>query len=861
MVVTRRLSDATDFQSTEDFLLRKTVHKSSSNAAAFAALLEAADGAEINLEPGATYYIDDPIIISGKNININGNGARIIRGNNCGAQTTDGITTYQPAIRVDGGFEWVRSVSAIDVVSTLVVSNASGESYVARLSMADITGIVRGDNLRIYASDLISHGDRSSTTGVLYGQTYAEAFQVTKVEVTTGSAGYVFLSAPLRVPLVTNIRVAKYKSLSCRIVDLEMNDNADAPNRRASAMLEIRSFASPKLRSLRSTYIAGHFVRTRACFRTDALDITALRCVTDSSANTFGYGVQAFGDTDGVFHSVHGVDVRHAITTAANYVSGYSTESTSVDDVHFFGGCVGTIQQGGRSDGGQNAGFDMHGDARYCGIVDAVLMNNYQGNAASQQALQLRGYKNFIRNCTVVGPGAVTVSLQGDGCGEHHMSLNYIRPVGCDSDDPAIRIMRVGTSQVPRLDLDIRVRGDGTYPGFVVEAEGCDLHISDNSVFDVKLAPATYARGGIIQLLDGAKCEDTSFKVDISRSSTSNLPAIVHAPVGTSFRATRLRIKAGGQFYALAMGWTPGTGAVAGGTAIFSEVHADRAPFHNGTSTINGFYQFDASVTAAWSNLIVNQDVAQSPCYQAPTWASAGTQTVSFARIGAPVISVVPNVTATGVIASIATAPLFVGQRLLIAPTLSSTADLEMANSTALPAHKSLGISAGEMCEYVGGRVGDGTLDWLPVRTVMEKSYYVGASTGSTSEATLRTLRIPGGALGANGQLTIDALYSATGSAGNKNVRARLVNGSGTTICSRVMSASQSGYRVNINIGNSGSVSAQSAFSTGGDFGAATSNVSATVNTASAWNILLIGSVAASPDTATLERVSVKLAA
>ncbi|MGK2908750.1 MAG: hypothetical protein ACSLE1_02975 [Sphingobium sp.] len=829
---------------------------------AFRQAVEYDAGKLIQLVPGADYEVSDQVAPNaGINTTIDFAGARIWRANDCGIFVSSGVTQYKPAFLFVGGFEWVRSVSAINIVSTSVVSEASGSTNVAQMVMADISGIEVGDVLRAFASNFMTHGDRSSTTGDLYPQCPAEGFPVLKVEATGGGAGLVYTGAPFRVDLLTNIRVAKYKKLRVEARNLAaLNDHDDAPLRRGAPMIEFRAFQETVLEDLKSDYVAGHFLRTMATYRVKTKGIAAKKCVTSPAANTFGYAHQIYGDTDGYISEMDCGNDRHGPTTAGFHADTFDKDSMDPEVAYLFGGCVGTTYHAGVSNGGQNSGFDWHGDARYCVCINPVVTGGFQGASAAQYALQMRGYRNTIINPRITGPGAVTIALQGNGAGEHSIEgLSYYKPAGYTNTHPPIRITSEATTELPNIHIDGTIRSDSALPGFVIEADRCHVTLSNRTEIDVILAPATFGRGGIIDLANGATVRGRP-TVDFSRSATANTPMIAHVPAGCDASGlSGIEIIAGAQAYFLAAGYD-GSGNDGGGAAIFNPVSADKAPFHNGASTVRGYYKYLAG-TASWANILVTHGAGDQPARIAATYAAAGLTSVTFDRCGSPIIEVVPKTTVAGVILGIDTRPLYEGQRLRVHPATDSTQDVELANTASLPAHKSLGISVGDICEYVGIKEAAGTLIWSAVRTVTEKVYYVGASTSSLAEVALKTLRVPGGAMGTAGQIVLDAYYTATGAANTKTAKCRLTNGSGTTIASRTMTAAQAALRYNLNVSNAGATNAQVAQSASADYGPATTGVTATVDTTSAFNILLIGNVADAADACILQRVSLRLAA
>ena len=123
----------------------------------------------------------------------------------------------------------------------------------------------------------------------------------------------------------------------------------------------------------------------------------------------------------------------------------------------------------------------------------------------------------------------------------------------------------------------------------------------------------------------------------------------------------------------------------------------------------------------------------------------------------------------------------------------------------------------------------------------------VGAYAGGTSEVTLRTVTVPGGALGANGSLRLQILASVPNNANNKILRSLL---SGTSIGTKTMTTAAT-TRFSQFVFNRGATNRQIAPSgspafADGDTTAPVSTLS--VATDAAFNITFTGQLAAAAD-------------
>jgi hypothetical protein len=127
--------------------------------------------------------------------------------------------------------------------------------------------------------------------------------------------------------------------------------------------------------------------------------------------------------------------------------------------------------------------------------------------------------------------------------------------------------------------------------------------------------------------------------------------------------------------------------------------------------------------------------------------------------------------------------------------------------------------------------------------------------TGTTNETTLATITIPAGALGANGQLILEALWTHTNSANSKTVRAKL---GGSTLSTSVSTTSAAVVgRTRIANRNSASSQVAQAGFTDGTTGTAPNT--AAVDTSAETTLTITGQLASSGETLTLESYAVFL--
>jgi hypothetical protein len=134
---------------------------------------------------------------------------------------------------------------------------------------------------------------------------------------------------------------------------------------------------------------------------------------------------------------------------------------------------------------------------------------------------------------------------------------------------------------------------------------------------------------------------------------------------------------------------------------------------------------------------------------------------------------------------------------------------------------------------------------------VLGQSNVAASHTGGTTETTLASVTAPANAMGTNGRIEIEAVWSATNSANNKTTKIKFGS---TTFGSNVLTTSPA-IRESRMIGNRNSVASQIGGPVGGTAGwnLGGSNVTATVDTTDDVTLALTGTLANSGDTVTLE--------
>lgn len=130
-----------------------------------------------------------------------------------------------------------------------------------------------------------------------------------------------------------------------------------------------------------------------------------------------------------------------------------------------------------------------------------------------------------------------------------------------------------------------------------------------------------------------------------------------------------------------------------------------------------------------------------------------------------------------------------------------------------------------------------------------------------TTETTLATITIPANAVGPNGWVKVIHSVTVTNGANNKTHRVRVGGIAGTAICDATLTTSNGATRVTL-IANRNSASSQVGLAPAGNNSGAPGQFTSgyptsTVNTASAWDLVITGQKANSGDTLTLEAYQV----
>ncbi len=156
-----------------------------------------------------------------------------------------------------------------------------------------------------------------------------------------------------------------------------------------------------------------------------------------------------------------------------------------------------------------------------------------------------------------------------------------------------------------------------------------------------------------------------------------------------------------------------------------------------------------------------------------------------------------------------------------------------------------------------------GLIPNLPGLTFVEefKSAVAVALTGTTAETVLATFNIPGGLLGANGEIEIDADFTETNNANAKTVQVRLGGLTGTSLLSHnTNTVAGRSFRGTIGLRNSSAVQ-RGRFYTATDAAALTSvaGSAGAVNTQNDTAIVITGQLGVGTDTLQLEKFRMRL--
>ncbi len=151
----------------------------------------------------------------------------------------------------------------------------------------------------------------------------------------------------------------------------------------------------------------------------------------------------------------------------------------------------------------------------------------------------------------------------------------------------------------------------------------------------------------------------------------------------------------------------------------------------------------------------------------------------------------------------------------------------------------------------------------MSVPYVLAQSGVQVSHTGNTNETALATIAIPAGAMGANGRVRVTALWGHTNSVNNKTCRIRFGGTSGTIVYS-ITNTTTAHHRAQVEGANRNATGSQVWAPNGltGSFGATSGSlVTGAIDTTAAVDIVILGTLASSGETISLESYLVELIA
>jgi hypothetical protein len=161
-----------------------------------------------------------------------------------------------------------------------------------------------------------------------------------------------------------------------------------------------------------------------------------------------------------------------------------------------------------------------------------------------------------------------------------------------------------------------------------------------------------------------------------------------------------------------------------------------------------------------------------------------------------------------------------------------------------------------------GGLNRRGLMQKLGLPFSLAQSAVAASVTGTVAETVLATIAIPAGAMGANGLLRINTLWSMTSSANVKTPRVRLGGASGTEFYSQTHTTVVT-LRQQTEIMNRNSQASQVGFPTiaggGGWSTSAQSRTTGAIDTSAETSLVISGQLANSGETLTLEAYNVEV--
>lgn len=482
----------------------------------------AAAGLAVVLDAGRTYSFDAAASALNRSVNIIGNGATISLAAGAGRESI---------VRVVQDYLGVSPVTSITTVS---IDFGGGAVPCTRLVVGAGAAVLAvaavGRTVKAFEDQIIPWSNSVDNERV--------AEHAVIAAVNTDSIDLVGrLSMPF---LVTgqNTRVAVQSNNQVSISNLGVTIATTSSQRDAPAIY-LQGCDSPTLQDILGRDMRSPAVELLSCMRPVVRGrFRNLR--TDVARNEYGYGVAAYGCTDGVY-DVIAARVRHGWTSGARGVSANSAL------LHLFGGSVNeTVRVDGVDCYG--AALDTHEDS-YLLKGEAYVRNTNPGQDTSNCAVQLRGKQSDV-DVVTEGMQSVRVGITGNG-GGHRIRAKHRRPVALGSVNPTMSFNAAASSTPEKcfVEFDVQAVGD-SFP--VIQTNGSGV------VVDAKISGAHAATDvgslgtRVAEALSGSTINITDLDFDYSARSGALTARLIRVAPSSQINVRRGFVRCGASSISLA---------------------------------------------------------------------------------------------------------------------------------------------------------------------------------------------------------------------------------------------------------------------------------------------------------------------
>lgn len=316
----------------------------------------------------------------------------------CGANVRFIKLTDEPVLKFTDGFDWDVSVSA--VTETLVTlqdntvdtgTEGSTQSYGEVLTLGTAQIVTKGDRFKIYSDDVCDGARPGTTSRSRKGEDCHAGLASTGTSLT--------LTAALRDTYSTVVRIAKYKDSGRFELEggtFDYDDTIAGSDDWTTPYVEFIA-CEPKITksfSPRALWPAFRFI---GCFDFIATDIKGMNGRNDGTNGQFGYLLDVRNSDGGRATRLHGINLRHVITSNPEEVATGNTEAWR------HGKSWNVVCTDGEAYGMSNAAWDTHEDADGWTFIGCKAVASYIGGRSNGTGYTARGRRTSFIGCKAHG--------------------------------------------------------------------------------------------------------------------------------------------------------------------------------------------------------------------------------------------------------------------------------------------------------------------------------------------------------------------------------------------------------------------------------------------------------------------------